>query len=232
MRITPTAIAVAALPLLAAACSSVPTAGTHAPASASSSTADPDAGLLTGTQMNAALRPASFFPPGFTLDPSGSVNTGPGFQPASPATGVAACTRLGDTSWVDMAGPGPVAFAQNDYINNRTREEDAQEIDAYPGTQAQAVMAGLRKVAQRCPSFPVSQVSSPVTVKLLSGPALGDDALTILLSNPQFAGGTALEAVRVGTSVITVLCSVNSGTGLSQATALATAITASVKAGK
>jgi hypothetical protein len=230
MRFISTTIAMAAaLPLLAAACSSAPAASPPASAAASSAPASPDAGLLTGTQLKAALQPAATFPDGFTVDPTGSVNTGATFQEASPSTGVTACSRLDGTDWVDLAGPGSVSFAENDYIDRSTSEQFAQEVDAYQGTTAQAVMAGLRKVALRCPSFTDTQTSSTVTVKLVKGPALGDDALTFILSSPRWEGDIALEAVRVGTSVVTVLHSAASGTGVAMATALAGAITGQVK---
>ena len=241
--ISTTIAAAAALPLLATACSAAPSAGTPTSASSTSASstpassapassaapANPDAGLLTGTQLKAALQPAATFPDGFTLDPGGSVDTGGTFEQASPSTGVTACTRLDSTDWVDLAGPVAVSFAENDYIDRSTSEQFAQEVDAYPGTGAQAVMAGLRKVPVRCPTFPNAQTSSTVTVKLVPGPALGDDALTIILSSPRWRGDIALEAVRVGTSVVTVLHSATSGTGVAMATALAGAITAKVK---
>jgi hypothetical protein len=242
MRFISTTIAVAAaLPLLATACSAAPSAGTPTSASSASSApassapassaapANPDAGLLTGTQLEAALQPAATFPDGFTLDPGGSVDTGATFEQASASTGATACTRLDGTDWVDLAGPVAVSFAENDYFDRSTSEQFAQEVDAYPGTGAQAVMAGLRKVPVRCPTFPNAQTSSTVTVKLVPGPALGDDALTIILSSPRWRGDIALEAVRVGTSVVTVLHSATSGTGVAMATALARAITAKVK---
>jgi hypothetical protein len=236
MRFISTTIAMAAaLPLLAAACSSAapaagtPASGSSAPAAASSAPANPDAGLLTGTQLKSALQPAATFPDGFTLDPGGSVDTGGTFEQASPSTGVTACTRLDGTDWVDLAGPGSASFAENDYMDRATTEQFAQEVDAYPGTGAQAVMAGLRKVAVRCPTFPDSQTSSTVTVKLVPGPKLGDDAVTFILSSPRWAGDIALEAIRVGTSVVTVLHSAASGTGVVMATELAGAITGQVK---
>jgi hypothetical protein len=223
--------AVAALPLLVAACSLAPSAGTSKPtgAAAASATANPDAGLMTGTQLKARLVAAGQFPAGFTLDPTGSVDSGDTYQLPSPAAGAPDCTRLDATSWEAQAGVGSVSFAENDYIDNDTSEQYAQEIDVFRGASAQAAMAGLRKLASTCPSFHDAQTSSTVTVKLANGPALGDDALTFTLDSPQWAGGTTLEAVRVGTAVVTVLYSAASGTGAAQATDLATAITKNLK---
>src|ERR1017187_10091768 len=223
--------AVAALPLLFAACSSAPSAGTSKPtgAAASSVTANPDAGLTTGAQLKALLVPAARFPSGFALDPTGSVNSGDTYQSPSSAAGAPDCTRLDATSWEALADVGSVSFAENDYIDKVNSEQYAQEIDVFRGTSAKDAMAGLRKLASTCPSFHDSQTSSTVTVKLSKGPALGDDALTFALGSAAWQGGITLEAVRVGTAVVTVLYSASSGTGTSQATDLATAVTKNLR---
>ena len=224
----PVAAAAIALPLLATACS--PATSTSGPATKATSAApaNPNAGLLTGTQLKALLAPASWFPSGFQLDPNGSVDTGSGYQPPSPP-GKLTCSRLDATSWIELSGVGGVSFAQDDYVNHSTSEQYAQEIDVYRGTSAQGVMAGLRKLASTCPHFRDAQTSSTVTVKLKQGPHLGDDALTFLLKSPRWAGGTALEAVRVGTAVVSVLFSASAGTGKTQATKLATLVTTNLK---
>lgn len=223
------AVAAAALPLLVTACSS---SGSSSPGSASgtaeatvtsssSAPANPDAGLLTGVELKGLLEPASFFPKGFSADPTGSVNTGDTYQqPAAP--GKLPCTRLDNTGWIDLSDIGYVSFAQNDFIDQTTSEEAAQEIDVYQGAGARAVMAALRKMAGRCPRFTDSQTSSTVTVRLGKGPKVGDDSLSFRLSNPRWQGGTTLAAIRVGSAVITVLFSADSGTGASQAGTLAT----------
>lgn len=225
MRLVPTALAAAALPLLAA-CS--PFSGTGHPGISTGKPASP--ALLNGAQLKAALAPASFFPAGYTLDPTGSVNTGPDQQAASPPPSRRPdCAKLEGTSWVVLAAPGSVAFAENDYLD-KAKQEYAQEIDSYPGTGAEQVMASLRKVAAACATYHEANTSARTTVKLRGGPPLGDDALTLVLANPSFEGGITLEAVRVGTAVITVQMSALSGTGQSQATSLATRITRDLRA--
>jgi hypothetical protein len=231
MRFISKAAIAAAVPLLAAACSSAsptsptsPTATYKPPA-----TTNPDAGLLTGTQLKALLAPASWFPPGFAVDPGASTETGDTYQEPSPAAGTPNCANLNASAWVDLSGVGAVSWAQNDYVDKVTSAQYDQEIDVYRGTSVQAVMAGLRKLAATCPSFKDSQTSSTVTVKLASGPALGEDALAFTLDSPSWAAGTALEAIRVGTAVVTVLYSATSGTGADQATTLATLITKNIQ---
>lgn len=231
MRLTRCAAVVTVIPLLAAACSLSPTT-TGKPADGTSPTsANPDAGLLTGTQLNAILAPASWFPGGYAVDPTGSRNTGSAYVPPTTSASLS-CTRLDGTAWIDLARVAPVSFAQDDYIDNDTSEEYAQEIDVFQGDGAQQAMIGLRKVASTCPSFSDSQTSSTVIVQLRSGPSLGNDALTFLLSSPAWAAGTALEAVRVGNAVITVLYSGASGNGAAQATSLASLLTTNVESKK
>ena len=226
-------VAAVVLTVLAACSSTSPSAtapsATAKPSGGATSSApgSPNAGLLTGTQLKPLLAPASWFPRGFTLDPSGSVDTGNYYQPVS-RPGPLKCDRLNGTSWVDLGNGGAVSFAQNDYLDTSIGQY-AQEIDVYQATTAQDVMAHLRKVVASCRSFRDSQTSSTVTVTMEKGPQLGDDALTIRLQNPRWGGDVTLEAVRVGTAVITVYFSAASGTSQAQATRLAAVVTPNLK---
>jgi hypothetical protein len=234
----PLRVAALALAAFLAACSSPasPTASKSggtvsptavSPTAVSATTANPNAGLMTGTQLKAVLAPAAWFPLGFTLDSTGSVDTGSSYQPTTPP-GALPCSRLSGTSWVLLGNGGAVSFAQNDYLDQNAGQY-AQEIDVYQGTTAEAVMARLRTVAVRCKSFHDAQTSSTVTANLISGPRIGDDALTIRLTDPRWGGDETLEAVRVGSAVITVYFSASSGTGQYGATHLAREVTARLK---
>jgi hypothetical protein len=222
------AMAAVVLSLLAAACSSTspPAAAKPSAGLTSSAPVNPNEGLLTGTQLKPLLAPASWFPRGFTLDPSGSVDTGDYYQPVSPP-GPLKCDRLNGTGWVDLGNGGAVSFAQNDYLDPSIGQY-AQEIDVYQGTTAQDVMAQLRKVVARCRSFHDSQTSSTVIVTMSNGPQLGADALTIRLQDPRWGGDVTLEAVRVGTAVITAYFSAATGTSRAQATRLAAVVTSNL----
>lgn len=228
----------AALPLAVAGCSSSATTASSgssaaasggASATAAATSADPDAGLLTGSQLKTALV-STGIPAGYKIDSSGSVDTGSTFQsPSAPATGKPECANLDATGWVDLAGYSPDSFAQNDYIDSSDSAEFAQEVDAYQGSTAQDVMTALSKIATACPSFTDSSTSSTVKVSATTGTSLGDGTVTITLTDSSWQGSTTLEAVRVGQNVITVLNSAASGSGAAYATTLATAITASVQ---
>ncbi|MGW1786942.1 hypothetical protein ACWCQQ_49020, partial [Streptomyces sp. NPDC002143] len=75
-------LTVAALPLALAACSSTSTdsAGATPTAATPSKAEDPNAGLLTGTQLKEALAPSSYFPSGFAADPRLARDTGDTYQ--------------------------------------------------------------------------------------------------------------------------------------------------------
>jgi hypothetical protein len=209
--------------LLLAACSSTPPATPRADSSTGpaspTSAAVPATAPLTGAQLKPLLAPAAWFPAGFSFDASGAVDSGPYYDAAPAQTGLS-CIALNGLSWIELGGVASVSFAQNDYIDKDTSEEYAQEIDVFRGNGAQAAMAGVRNAALRCSSFPDSQTGGTITAQLAAGPALGDDSFTIILSDPRWLGGTALEAVRVGSAVITVLVSVDSSDAREKATGL------------
>jgi hypothetical protein len=223
MRLAPIA-AVAALPLFLTACASLSSPAQQAGSSASASPKSPDAGLLTGNQLKSKLEPSSWFPAGFSFDTQGAVDSGLAYQQPSTSAAAPHCQNLNATAWIGLAGIGSVSFAENDYLDQSTSEQYAQEIDVFQGTGAETAMANLRKLARTCPSFKDSQTSSSFTVTLRPGPKLGDDSLGFRLSSPRWQGDTALAAVRVGTAIVTVLYSADSGTGAAQATRLATAV--------
>jgi hypothetical protein len=151
MRLLPAAAALltaAALPLALAACTTgsppVPGQAAGPPSVAPSvapSPANPDAGLLTGTQLRGLLEPRAYFPRGYVRDPAGTRDTGPGYQqPGSTAVAKPDCRLLGATSWTSITGISGVSFAEDAYLDKASSSEIAQEIDVYRGTISRAVM--------------------------------------------------------------------------------------------
>lgn len=186
-------------------------------ASATAASATP-AALLSGSKLDALLLPADAIPTQLKADPSGSQNTGDGFNPPVSPSSLStskACNLLTGTSWINTSGLSSASFAQNDYTSS-SGEMFAQEIDAFRGTAAETVMSHLKKVFKECASFTMDVDGNPyaakVTTKELSG--VGDQALQAVVTSPSLRGGTTLVAVRTGSSVITTLYNdTDSGTG-------------------
>lgn len=221
----------AVLPLSLAACSS----GTSASGSSGGSTAatkDPDAGLLTGTQLKKALAPASFFASGFAVDPGGERATGNTYQQQATDKAAAAhpdCGKLDGTAWIGITGVDGVSFAQNDYINKDTSEDIAQEIDVYQGTTAAGVMQSLRKAVAACQGYQDSQTHTKVKLAGTATAGLGDEAYTVTLTDSAWQNGTTLIAARVGTAVVSVLSTDGHDNGAATAKKLAATVVAAVK---
>jgi hypothetical protein len=193
--------------------------------------ADPDAGLLTGTQLKAALAPASFFASGFAIDSTGSRNTGDGYVlPAVAKVPKPDCTKLLGTSWSsEITGISGVSFAQNDYVNKDASATVAQEIDVYRGTTAQTMMEALGKIPLACPSVTDSQTSSKAKVTEHVTAGLGDGAYTITLTDSAWQSGQTLVAARVGTAVVTVLSTDGADNGAATAEKLSRQLVAALK---
>ncbi|MER6982071.1 hypothetical protein [Streptomyces carpinensis] len=225
-------LTVAALPLVLAACGTTESTSAKAPASpASPATKDPNAGLLTGAQLKKALAPASFFPAGFSSDPSATRDTGDTFVP--PATKSPAkpdCTMLEGTAWIGITGVTGVSFAQGDYVNKNTSEEITQEIDAYRGTTAASVLKDVARIATTtCATFTDSGTHTKVRTSGRSTPGLGDEAYTITLTSSAWDNGTTLIAARQGTNLVTVLSTDGHDDGAATAKKLTGQIVASLK---
>lgn len=224
-------LAVAALPLALAACSSG-SSGSSSAADAAKTTKpkDPNAGLLTGTQLKKALAPASYFASGFAVDPSVTRDTGDTYR--APATKGAAkpnCADLGATGWIDLTGIEGVSFAQTAYIDKNTSAELDQEVDVYRGTASADVMTALAKVVAACPVYTDSDSHTKVKVTGAKTAGLGDDAYTVTLTDSAWESGTTLIATRVGTAVVSVLSTDGHDNGAASAKKLTQQILTSLK---
>ena len=228
MRLLPAAAALltaAALSLAAAACStgSPPAPGKPAGgASAARSSANPDAGLLTGTQLRGLLEPRSYFPRGYVRDPAGTRDTGSGYQePTATSVAKPKCGLLGATSWTSMTGISGVSFAENAYISKARSSEIAQEVDVYSGTTSRAVMQKLGAVATVCPWYTDPQTGRRATVSEETSPRFAEGGYVITVTDPAWRSGTTLVAARAGTAVVTVLSTDGADNGHASAVRLA-----------
>ena len=235
MRLVPAAAALltaAALPLALAACTTgspqAPAPGEAAgPPSAAPSPANPDAGLLTGTQVRGLLEPRAYFPRGYVRDPACTRDTGSGYQqPSSTAAAKPDCRLLGATSWTSITGIGGVSFAEDAYIDKASSSEIAQEIDVYRGTTSRAVMRQLGAVATACPWYTDPQTGSRATVSEQASRRFAAGGYVMTVTDPAWRGGTTLVAARAGTAVVTVLSTDGADNGRSSAMRLASQLVA------
>jgi hypothetical protein len=205
-----------ALALVLAGCSSGSSTGSaSAPSSAGKSDTktdkDPNAGVKNGTKLKAALLTAKDVPSGFKVDKGFVRDTADVFGPDAKVVPPAksACKQLDTNVWVSGAGYGSASFAQTSYKSSFGGEIDA-EIDGFRGTDSASVMDNLRKLYKLCPSFKITVPGvGKATMKLTSkaGPKVGDESIAATLTSETLKGGTTLAAIRVGTSVVSVLYS-------------------------
>ncbi|MEV5874476.1 hypothetical protein AB0L75_09655 [Streptomyces sp. NPDC052101] len=238
MRLSPraaTLLAVAVLPLALTACSSGSSSATGGGTDAKPAKAkDLNAGLATGTQLKKALAPASAFPAGFAPTADGTSDSGGTFlAPSGRSTAKPDCTRLEGTSWIQVTGfKGGVSFAQNDYANRGKTEEVVEEIDAFQGTTANAVMKEIRTVAGECATFTDTDAHAKVRLTGRATAGLGDEAYTMTLTSGAWENGSTLIAVRSGSSVVTVLSTAGGDNGAASARKVTTRTLGSLKAMK
>ncbi|MFJ3642453.1 hypothetical protein ACIPRD_22180 [Streptomyces sp. NPDC090108] len=222
-------LAVAALPLALAACST----GTDSSAKPekAAKAADPNAGLLTGTQLKAAL-PKSVTPASLLPVKGGSPDSGDDFMDQSPrSTAKPKCSDFESNAWPSLSGyQGGVSFAQGDFVNKAQTEEIADEIDAFQGETAKSVMKGIRDAVAACPTFTDTDAHAQVKAEGHAAPGLGDEAYTIRLTSPRFENGSTLVAARVGNSVATVMSTAGNDDGAATAGAVITHIVDALKA--
>ncbi|MGW2516568.1 hypothetical protein ACWC09_05955 [Streptomyces sp. NPDC001617] len=228
------ALALAALPLALTALTACSSSSDTSDGKASAKPAaakDPNAGLATGAQLKKALAPASFFAKGFAVDPSGARDSGStyGEPSTAPATTKTDCAKLDGTSWIAVTGVAGVSFAQNDYVNQNTSQDIAQEIDTYRGTTAATVLTDVEHLAASCATFTDDQTHTKVKVAGAAASGLGDGAYALTLTDSSWENGTTLIAARVGTNVVSVLSTDGHDNGAATARKLTERIVAALK---
>ena len=178
--------------------------------SASGSTvADPNAGLKSGTQLKTVLVGLKALPAHFKVSSAGVRDTADVFGPPTNPSPVSHpnCTQLDGNRWVTVAGQAP-AFALTDFVDSFGNEV-LPEVDSYRGTDAKAVLTAYRKLFAACKKYK-TKASGPlatVSVVIKPGPKVGDESFRAVATSPTYSGGTTYVAVRVGTSVVTVIYS-------------------------
>lgn len=163
---------------------------------------------LNAKALNSQLLPVSDMPNGYSVNKPSTVYDGEALpvDTPSPVPASQICDTLSQTAWVRAAGINTADFAEADFLNSSHTEEISEEIDAFPGTDAQTVMTALWQAFGSCKNFTQSSNGVTATVTLtrsaLDGMPAGIRAVEV---SPQFQGGETLVAIRVGYAIVTVL---------------------------
>jgi hypothetical protein len=177
--------------------SATPTAAATAPTSA---TALPTAsmtplaaasGQLTGTDLEAVLLPASYFPSGFTAPSSGPVTSGGSVVSAAPTYNLATMSCALFVERLGATGFGETALAAVSLTGSKQVYGELVYQFGSAST-ATAFVAGIKALAARCGSFKVTSSGQTGTYSLkdTDGAALGGHPTLSLVESGSTAGTT------------------------------------------
>jgi hypothetical protein len=145
---------------------------------ASAATTSAPAVQLTGTQLLAALLPASDFPAGYKLDKSGVSDSGSHLLTAPAKYNLATISCNSFYNNFGNKGFGETGFASEAFVNGTTSTRILGQtvIQFKVSGVATAFFTGLRAIFHRCPQFAFGQAPGSgvkVTTKVFNAPAVG-----------------------------------------------------------
>ncbi|HEV2638320.1 MAG TPA: hypothetical protein VGX23_24455 [Actinocrinis sp.] len=183
------------------------TGGSAAPAAKAS--AAPAHDVPTGTELAAALLPATALPAGFTEDGVGKADSGRALSAAAPTVvlGQAGCSDI--LNAVGQPGFGEASYADDAFTPASALGEFDETLFEFHGSGAAQFVAGLDSALKHCGSFNTSdETGGQEAAKLTLGtaPKLGQSALSF--SVWVNIGGAQMVmtdvAVQQGTAVVFV----------------------------
>jgi len=145
-----------------------------------SANAAPTSGVqLTGTQLLAALLPASDFPAGYKLEKSSVYDSGSHLLTAPAKYHLATQSCASFAKNFGQRGFGETAVAANAYIKSGSglsaRLFGQQAYQFKTSAAAAGFYSALRAIMHRCPRFALAGIpaSAKVTTKIIDGPSIG-----------------------------------------------------------
>lgn len=187
-------------------------------ASCSTSTAPPTSAQLSKRVLTAATLPAQFKL--FDLQPSGSDES-----PAAKLTGAQQCSDLITGSAFMQSAPQPVGRSTavvTGHFGILGSWNSTEALASYSGDGAKNVLAALRSLVQRCPTYSAPYLGASLLAKplpglpttleyqfsLVAGPKLGDESVTLQARVPSPENGAVTESdaifIRVGNVLMVV----------------------------
>ena len=143
---------------------------------------------LTGTQLLAALVPASDFPAGYTLDKSSTYDTGSHLltAPAKYHLATMSCVSFG--THFGTKGFGETAIAADSFSSADFGRGFGQQVYQFrTAGAASAFFSGLRAIPRRCPQFVLTQ------------PGVNAKVATVVASAAPIAGHRTFQVHETGT---------------------------------
>lgn len=172
------------------------------------------AGQLTGTQLEAVLAPASFFPAGFTASSTGPVTSGGSLTSAAPRYQLATLSCPDFLHDFGTPGFGETAMAAQTISGTGQVYDDLVYQFATPG-EATAFVTGVRELAARCGSYAAagSGASGTYTMRAAAGPAVGGHPTLDLTQHGTLNGSRLIIETQLSPSGVDVFAASAAGIG-------------------
>lgn len=170
--------------------------------------ADPNAGLLDGTELRSFLLTWADVPSGYRQNPAYTRESAVFATPSTvvPGADAVGCTSLTTTGFLSqLPGPSSASFAQDEF-DDPSGQTISSEVEDYRGTDAATVVTALLKRLSDCATFVDTADSNQPTDHVLTqaGPAIGDDSVQFELTSSKYLGGQTGVVVRVGNLLVAV----------------------------
>jgi hypothetical protein len=180
-------------------------------------------GQLTGTQLETALLPQSYFPAGFTLSSSTAVNSGAALtsSPAKYDLSTMSCATF--LQHLGSTGFGETAMAANSFAA-QAQAYDQLVYQFGSAAAASGFLSGVTALAGRCHSFTLTDNGATGTFALSAadGAPVGGHPSLELKQTGKIGGSSISLTMQLSASGVDVFAGATVGVGASEPTGMAT----------
>jgi hypothetical protein len=180
-------------------------------------------GQLTGTQLETALLPQSYFPAGFTLSSATAVNSGAALTSAPAKYDLATISCSTFLQHLGSAGFGETAMAANTFAA-QPQAYDQLVYQFGSAGAASGFVAGIKALAGRCHTFTLTDNGATGTLSLSAadGAQVGGHPSLELRQTGKIGGSSIALTMQLSASGVDVFAGATVGVGASEPTGLAT----------
>jgi hypothetical protein len=183
----------------------------------------PASGQLTGTQLETALLPQSYFPAGFTLSSSTAVNSGAALTSASATYDLATISCATFVQHLGSTGFGETAMAANSFAAS-SQAFDQLVYQFGSAGAASGFVSGITALAGRCHSFTLTDSGATGTFSLSAadGARVGGHPSIELKQTGKIGGSSISLTMQLSASGVDVFGGATVGVGASEPTGVTT----------